>query len=112
MQVVVPGYVPVQGGSNPLRMAHLAEYPAVRGGDALYGPDGAVGVSLDVHGGAALQIHVLGGNLPVLRQLLKQFRRAQEPPLPVGDRDADNLPHIPAGKPGRTVGGNPGTDNP
>ena len=72
-------------------MSHLAQHPAVRGGDALDGPHRPVGIEGGVHRGRALQVHVLGGDLTVVRQLAQDALRRDEPALAVGDGHAVDL---------------------
>lgn len=69
--VLVAGDVDAYIGAPALRVAHLAEHPAVGGEDALDGLQGAVGVGVDVHGGRAGGVHVLGGDLAVGDQPLQ-----------------------------------------
>ena len=76
--VVLAGDVLVQAGADALAVAHFAEDPAVGGRDALDGVQRAVGVEVDVGGGVALQINVLGGDLAVGRQPANQRFRGQE----------------------------------
>ena len=92
-------------------MAHLAQNPAVGRGDALNGPDGAVGVDIHIHGGGTAQVHILRGDLSVFQELLQQSIGAEEAALAVGDGDIDHVAHLPSGQPGGAVGGDAGTDN-
>ena len=63
--VVFAGDVFVQSCADTFAVAHLAEDAAVGGGEAFDGEQGAVGVEGGVHGGLALQIHILGSDLAV-----------------------------------------------
>ena len=85
--IVLTGDVAVEAGAGALAVAHLAQDPAVGGGDALDGPGGAVGVEGGVHGGRAGEVHVLGGDLPVRSQALQHLRGGHEAALAVGDGD-------------------------
>ncbi len=64
-----------------------------------------LGLNVDIGGGIACQVHVLGGDLPVVCQLLDQFLGGQEPPLPVGDGHGVHLPGLGVHEPGGLVGG-------
>lgn len=61
--VLFARHITVQVFSLPLRVAHLAQNPAIRAGDTLDSTHGAVGIPLDIHAGIPIQIHVLGGDL-------------------------------------------------
>ena len=67
--VVVAGDVFVEAVCPALRVAHLAEDSAVRGGDALDRQAASVRVEVDVRGGVAGKVHVLRGDLAVCLQL-------------------------------------------
>ena len=82
--VVLAGDVFVQAGSDALAVAHFAEDPAVGGRDALDGVQRAVGVEVDVGGGIAVQINVLGGDLAIGRQLADQEARNLPSPWEMG----------------------------
>ena len=89
----------VEPGAAALRVAHLAQDPAVRRGDALDGEDGAVGIISDSPSvGFALQVHVLGGDLAVGGQLASAAApAADEAALAVGDGDGVDVAHLAAG---------------
>lgn len=110
-QVVIAGNVLIKAGADALTVAHLAEDPAVRRGDALDGVQGIVGVEMHVAGGIALQIHILGGDLAVLRQLPNQGFFCQEPALAVGNGHIVHLPHAGQCQPGGLIGGDTGADD-
>ena len=92
----VPGqlHVAVQHFAGALGVAHAAKHAAVRAGDALDGVHGAVGVEQDIHAGFAVQVHVLGGDLAVLGQLLQQLLVGHEAALAVGDRDGEHVADV------------------
>ena len=83
--VLVAGDILVQVLAAALRMAHLAEDTAIRAGDALDGEDGAVGVVLHVHAGAAVLIDVLGRDLAVGDEGVQHALRCHEAALTVAD---------------------------
>ena len=86
-------------------MPHLAEDPAVGGGDALDGTHRIVGVEGDVVGGLAVEIHVLRGDLAVFRKRRHHFVACQEAAFAVGDGHGVDLAHLGLRKPRRAVGG-------
>ena len=92
--VLVAGDVDAYIGAPALRVAHLAEHPAVGGEDALDGLQGAVGVGVDVHGGRAGGVHVLGGDLAVGDQPLQLRLGGCEAALAVGDGDGVEVAHM------------------
>ena len=59
-------YVLIQIFALALAVTHLAENSAVGRGNALDSEQRTVGVEGGVHGGIALQVNVLGGDLTVL----------------------------------------------
>lgn len=68
----------------PLGVPHFAEDAAVGGGDTLNREVGAVRVITDFHGRVAVFVHILRRDLPVVNELLQQFRRADETTFAVG----------------------------
>ena len=98
-------------GDDPLAVAHLAEDPAVGGGDALDRHHRRVGVEVDVVGRAAFEIDVLGRDLAVFSHLTHQLGRRDKPAFAVGDRDRVVVADFGAVEPGRFVGGDPGLDH-
>ena len=109
--VVLAGDVLVQAGTDALAVTHFAEDPAVGGGDALDGVQRAVGVEVNVSGGVALQVNVLGGDLAVGRQLTDQLFGCKELALAVGNGDIVHVAHVGQRQPGGLVGGDPGADD-
>ena len=93
-------------------MTHFAEDPAIRRSNALDGAHGAVGVEGGVHGGLALQVNILSGDLAVFRQLLDQGLACQELALAVGNGHIVDIAHLGQAQPGALVGGHPGSYNP
>ena len=87
LHVVVPRDVPVEVRSDALAVAHLAEHAAIGAGDALHGPEGAVGVPVVIQGGLARLVHILGGDLTALGQIPEEGFRGQEAALAMGDGD-------------------------
>ena len=75
--VLVARDVPGDVGAAALRVAHLAEDPAVGAGDALNSGNRAVDIDVDVHIGAALLVAVLEGDLAVLGQLGQDVYKRQ-----------------------------------
>ena len=71
--VVFTGDITVQALADTLAVAHLAEDPAVRRGDALDGIQRAVGIEVDIGSSVAFQIHILGSDLAVGCQLADQL---------------------------------------
>ena len=108
MEVILSGDVPVQAGADTLGVAHLAEDPPVGGGNPLHSPGGAVGVEVWVHGGQALQVCVLGGNLAVFRQGFQKLRGTEEAALAMGSGDGADRPGGHPGQPGGLVGDDAG----
>ena len=102
--IVLTGNVAVQVLTDTLTVAHLAEDTAVGAGDALNGEQGAVGVEGGIHGGLAIQIHVLGGDLTILGQLQCQCFGGEEAAFAVGDGNVDDVAHIHQAQPGALVG--------
>ena len=76
LDIILAGDVFVQAGADSLAVAHLAQDSAVGGRDALNGVQGAVGVEVDIGGGVAVQVNVLGGDLTVCRQLCDKLNSA------------------------------------
>ena len=89
-------------------MAHLAEDTAIRAGDALDGEDGAVGVVLHVHAGAAVLIDVLGRDLAVGDEGVQHALRCHEAALTVADGHGVLVAHAALGQPGAAGGGDAG----
>jgi len=85
-------------------MAHLAEHAAVRAGNALNGQHRPVGVVAHIHGGHAVQVNILGGNLAVVDQLLQQAVIADKAAFAVADGDQVFIIHIAFAQPGALVG--------
>src|SRR5699024_1646104 len=102
------GDVFIEPGAAALRVPHLAQDPAVRRADGLYGEDGAVRVIADVHRGLALEVHVLRHEPAGALQLGKKRLRADEAALAVRDGDGVYVAHAAAGQPGAERRGNAG----
>ena len=97
--ILVAGYVLVEIFAAALGVPHLAQYAAVRAGDALDGEIAGVGVETHIHRRRAGQIHILRGNLPVRRKLTNQRFRTDKPAFAVADGDRVNVIHLAAGQP-------------
>ena len=110
--ILVAGYVAVAAVAPPLRVAHLAQYPPVGGGDALDGAGRAVGIPVDVGGGVALQVDILEGDLAVFSQPPHGFGVGHKPALAVGHGYGVYVAGIAEGQPGRLDRGNPRVDHP
>ena len=72
---------------NTFAVTHLTEYAAVGRGNALDRHDRCVGVIVDVIGGFAGEIDILGRDLSVFRQLTNQLGRCDKSSFSVRDRD-------------------------
>ena len=76
--IVVTRDITIAARADALAMAHLAEDPAVRRGNALNGKQRTVGVECSIHGGIAFQIHILGSDLTIDGKLMCQFFGCEE----------------------------------
>ena len=85
-------------------MEHLAQYPAVRAGDAFDRQEGTVGVPVLIHGHIAFRIAVLGRDLSVFRQFFQPFLIGNEASFAVGGRIDIDAAQIRQGQPGALVG--------
>ena len=103
LHVIAAVHVFVQAVGNALGMAHLAQYPPIGRSDALYGPNGAVRVHINVHSGHSVFVNVLRSNPAVCRKLPHQFIAAQEAALAMGNWNGIYIPHLRPCKPRRTV---------
>ena len=108
--MLVAGDVQADVLAPALQVAHLAEDAAVGGEHALDGLDRAVGVHVDVHGGPACQIHILGGHLAVGDELVDHRLGAHKAALAVGDGHGVQVAHVGPEHPGGLDAGHPGGD--
>ena len=99
MHIVISRHVLIEILARSFRMAHLAQNSAIRGSDAFDSVIAAVGVILDRIGDMTIQVHVLGQDLAVLRQLSDKGFRRDESSFPVGDRNTVDLPGFGSGHP-------------
>ena len=112
LNVVVAGNVLIAAIAEALAVAHLTEDTAIGRSDTLDSKQGAVGVEGSVHGGVAVQVHILGGDLTVLGQFQSQLLACEEAAFAVGDGNIHHIAHIHHAQPGALIGCDPGTDDP
>ena len=108
LMAIFPEGVAIKILAITLRVAHLTKDTAIGRGDPLHRVDRTVGVIKNVHGGIALIIHILGGDLTVFHQLGKECILADKAAFPMRNGHGHQITHRIFGKPGRLVGGDSG----
>ena len=89
--VLLTGHIFQQIVSLPFAVTHLAQNPAVGGGDALDGTDRAVGIPIDIAGGLAVRVHILGGDLAAGNQRAQGVFIGMEPAFTVRNGDTVDI---------------------
>ena len=97
-------------GATAFGVAHLAEDAAAGAGDAFDGEGALVGVEGFSHGGSAIELSVLGGDLAVGDEGVEGFLIGEEAAFAVGDGNGVEVANLTLRKP-RGVGvGDAGSD--
>ena len=92
-------------------VTHLTQHAAVRRGDAFNRHNRSIGIEVDIIGGVAFQIDILGRNLTIGCHLRHQFRSRNEPSFTVRNRDHMIITDRGVIQPGRLVGCDAGTNH-
>lgn len=106
--VFVAGDVFGDVGAGAFGVAHFAEDASAGAGDALDGSERSVGVVGDVHGGHAVFVAILGGDLAGGGEFGDDFRAGVEAALAVRERDGVNVAGLAVRKPRRERAGDAG----